>query len=69
MPIMDGLTATRKIRELEAGQNKKKTPILMLTANVFKENYDASLKAGADDFITKPIKKSTLFEVIKKYLV
>ncbi len=69
MPVMDGLTATRKIREIEVTRSRKKTPILILTANAFKENYDASLQAGADSFITKPIKKSGLLLAIEKYLI
>lgn len=68
MPIMDGLTATKKIREIESQKHLNKTPVLMLTANAFKENFDASIKAGADDFVTKPVNRAVLLGVVEKYL-
>ncbi|MDO6687000.1 MULTISPECIES: PAS domain S-box protein [unclassified Agarivorans] len=53
MPVMDGLAATRKIREAE-GLNQQ-TPILAMTANAFAEDKQACFAAGMNDFITKPI--------------
>jgi signal transduction histidine kinase/ActR/RegA family two-component response regulator len=54
MPEMDGLAATRAIRELEAGQGWR-TPILMLTANAMKGDRELCLGAGADGYLTKPM--------------
>ncbi|UPW16990.1 PAS domain S-box protein [Agarivorans sp. TSD2052] len=53
MPVMDGLSATRNIREME-GPNQH-TPILAMTANAFAEDKQACFSAGMNDFITKPI--------------
>ncbi len=55
MPVMDGLTATRAIRELERVQNLDRTPIFMLTANALAEHLEASRVSGADQHLTKPI--------------
>jgi len=54
MPNMDGYTATREIRALEAGVARR-TPILGLSAGAFKADFDQALLAGMDDYITKPI--------------
>jgi len=54
MPETDGLTATRRIRELESS-NGRRTPIVMLTANAMKGDQEESLAAGADGYLTKPL--------------
>ncbi|MDR0656194.1 MAG: response regulator [Treponema sp.] len=61
MPIMDGLEAARRIRALEAerrGKNReypKGIPIIAMTANAMKEDREASLAAGMNDHISKPL--------------
>ncbi|MCB0283541.1 MAG: response regulator [Calditrichaeota bacterium] len=67
MPLMDGLAATKKIREFEKTTSKY-TPIIAMTANAFKKDKEESLKAGMNDYLTKPIKKEELFRLIEKYL-
>ncbi len=67
MPIMDGFTASREIRELEK-QAGKHIPIIALTANAFKEDKEACLAAGMDDFLSKPFKKKQLLSVIEQWL-
>lgn len=57
MPVMDGLTATKKIKK-EFGS--KHAPIIALTANAFKEDRDACLEAGMIGYIAKPVRKSDL---------
>jgi len=52
MPVMDGLTATRMIRE--GGQNAG-TPIVVLSASARHEDHEAGLQAGADAYLNKPI--------------
>ena len=55
MPVMDGLEATVKIRELENSHNiKKRTPIIALTANTMDNDRDKCLSYGMDEFMAKP---------------
>lgn len=69
MPEMDGCQATEAIRALEASKKVEKTiPIVALTANVLQEDRDACTKAGMNDFLTKPVKKDFLLQVLEKYL-
>ena len=55
MPRMDGLTATRAIRALEAERGCAPTPIIMLSANAMIEHQNEALAAGADLHVAKPI--------------
>ncbi len=64
MPVMDGYTATRAIRQWEAREGRKPTPIIALTAFALKEDEQKSLEAGCDTHLTKPIKKKTLLETL-----
>jgi len=64
MPVMDGYTATAAIREWEAAQGRKRTPILALTAHALKEDEQKSLAAGCDGHLTKPIKKKELLAAV-----
>jgi CheY-like chemotaxis protein len=59
MPEMNGLEATGRIREVEAGLESH-VPIIALTANVLPEDRDRCLAAGMDDFLTKPYKQAQL---------
>ncbi len=59
MPVMDGLEATRRIREFD-----KITPIIAVTANAFQSDRAAAKDAGCNDFITKPLKKKELEKVL-----
>ena len=66
MPVLDGLTATRRIRELEAGQAPRgpRTPILMISANAMPEHLAASRDAGADAHLSKPLSAERLFAAL-----
>jgi signal transduction histidine kinase/ActR/RegA family two-component response regulator/HAMP domain-containing protein len=64
MPVMDGLTATVAIRQLEAEGKLPRTPILMLTANALPEHVDAARKAGADGHVAKPITAAGLLGAV-----
>ena len=64
MPVMDGLTATRAIREQEAGAGKARTPIYSLTANAMPEHIRESAAAGADGHLTKPISSEALLRTV-----
>ena len=65
MPVMDGLTATRLIREREGKAGARRTPILALTANAMPEHASASAQAGADGHLSKPIAAATLVEAVR----
>ncbi|MFT3850672.1 MAG: transporter substrate-binding domain-containing protein [Propionivibrio sp.] len=65
MPKMDGLAATRLIRNIAA---HRRTPILAMTANAFAEDRERCLAAGMDDFIAKPFEPNTLFSTLLKWL-
>jgi CheY-like chemotaxis protein len=54
MPVMDGLTATKSIRLLEA-DSARHIPIIVITAYAQEGNREKCLEAGADDYITKPV--------------
>lgn len=66
MPQMDGLTATRKIREDHTIAQPR---IIALTANAMKEDADRCIEAGMDDFITKPITIKNLTDAITQHVV
>jgi len=68
MPVMDGLTATRSIREFEADHGLSRTPVIMLTANAMAEHVEAGRNAGADGHLTKPVTLASLFEAISAAL-
>ena len=65
MPVMDGLAATRAIRQIEG---RATTPILAMTANAFTEDRDSCIAAGMNDFMTKPIEQEALFKGLLKWL-
>ena len=67
MPIMNGIEATKKIRELEKETNKH-IPIIAVTANALTGDKERFLEAGFDDYIPKPVDIKLLKEVMGKYL-
>ena len=68
MPEMDGLEATRAIREHER-QTGSYTPIVALTAHAMAGDREMCLAAGMDDYLAKPIQAAQLYEKIDKLLV
>ena len=65
MPHMDGLSATKAIRQLPAGRS---IPIIAMTANAFNEDRERCLEAGMDDFVAKPVDPDHLFGSLLKNL-
>ncbi len=67
MPVMDGLTASMKIRELETNTNTH-VPIIAITANAMLGDKEKCLAAGIDEYISKPFHPSYLIEMIRKLI-
>ena len=64
MPEMDGLTATRKIRELN--QAAANIPIIAMTANATNEDVQACIEAGMNDYVSKPVNKGKIHQVLQR---
>ncbi|MBF0459918.1 MAG: response regulator [Magnetococcales bacterium] len=64
MPGMDGIETTRRIREMEAARGTPRATVVALTANTTKEDMDRELAAGCDRHLSKPLRRSSLLEVI-----
>jgi signal transduction histidine kinase/DNA-binding response OmpR family regulator len=69
MPLMDGFTATRRIREAEARRGAgRRLPIIALTANVMSEDRDSCLAAGMDAHLSKPIEPKHMIDALTRFL-
>ena len=66
MPVMDGLSASREIRSLEARRGTGRTPIIALSASVLDEDRSAALEAGMDGFACKPLDLPALHREIAR---
>ena len=67
MPEMDGLEATRRIRDMNRS-DAKTIPIIALTANAFDEDVQRSMQAGLNAHLTKPVEPDILFETLEELL-
>jgi CheY-like chemotaxis protein/HPt (histidine-containing phosphotransfer) domain-containing protein len=67
MPVMDGLTATRAIRQWESLNQRPVTPIIALTASALKGDREQCLSAGCTAFLTKPIRQDVLLHAIAQH--
>lgn len=67
MPVMDGIIATKKIREIEQSTNTS-TPIIAITANALAGDKEICLAAGMDEYISKPFQVEVLVQKITKLL-
>jgi two-component system, cell cycle response regulator DivK len=65
MPVLDGLSATKLIRESES---TRVIPIICVTSDGMRSSREKVLKAGANDFVAKPINIASFVEMIKNYL-
>jgi len=68
MPQMDGFEATGVIRDPGSNVMNHKVPIIAMTANAMKEDREKCIEAGMDDYLSKPVKKEALAEVLGKWL-
>ena len=68
MPVMDGFTATRRIRDTERATHAKRLPVIALTANVMSEDREKCIAAGMDAHLGKPIEPAQLIDCLGRYL-
>ncbi|MFO7753462.1 MAG: response regulator [Desulfobacteraceae bacterium] len=69
MPEMDGFEVTRRIRGIESKKEPgRRVPIVALTAHVLPEFVEKSRAAGMNDFLTKPVKREVVFDIIQKWV-
>ena len=67
MPVMDGLTAARTIRDLER-QDAKTIPIIAMTANAFREDAERCMEAGMNAHLAKPLDDEKIKQTIREEL-
>ena len=68
MPVLNGVDATRAIRDLGTDSLNRMTPILAMTANAFDEDRQLCIDAGMNDHITKPVEPQKLYETLLAWL-
>ena len=68
MPNMGGVESTKKILNIEKDLGLKHTPIIALTANALKGDRERFICAGMDEYITKPVNKVELYNILGKFL-
>jgi CheY-like chemotaxis protein len=68
MPTLDGYSAVRLIREWEEAHQRRRTPIIALTAHTLDEAVKAAQRAGCDMHLSKPLRKATLLRSIEMML-
>jgi len=68
MPVMDGLTANRLIKEIDKRDNRGFTPVIALTAHALIGDRERIIRAGLDAHLAKPIDKNFLLQTIDRYL-
>jgi CheY-like chemotaxis protein len=67
MPELDGLEATRLIREVDCARNRR-TPIVALTARALDSDRDQCLEAGMDDYVRKPVGRAQLGQLLARWV-
>jgi len=68
MPVLDGFDATRAIRSWEKENNAERTPIVAVTAHALKWYKEKCLENDMDDYVTKPLTKKALLDMVRKWV-
>ena len=68
MPIMNGIEATKHIREIEEEQSSVQIPIIAVTANALTGDKEKFIESGMNDYIPKPYSEEDIVKVLQKYL-
>jgi CheY-like chemotaxis protein len=67
MPVMDGVTALKHIRDYEI-KTQKHTPIIALTANAINGDKEKYINEGMDNYLSKPLEKNQLIAILNLYI-
>ncbi len=68
MPVLDGISATRRLREREQAARARRVPVVAMTANAMESDRQACLNAGMDDHVAKPFKSEQLYAALARWL-
>ncbi len=68
MPVLDGLSATRQLRDLEKARGCSPIPIIAVTANAYDSDRQASIDAGMNDHLNKPYSEGQLAEILRRWM-
>ncbi|MEF9878966.1 MAG: response regulator [Clostridia bacterium] len=66
MPVMDGLTASKSIRQMRK-EDAKTIPIIAMTANAFEEDIEKTKASGMNAHLTKPIEPAIMYQTLQKF--
>ncbi len=68
MPVLDGYSATRRLREIEHDQLKSRLPVIAMTAHAMVGDRERCLQAGMDDYLSKPLDRTRLAQTLAHWL-
>src|SRR6185437_13443515 len=68
MPVLDGYSATRRLREIESEQNKPRMPVIAMTAHAMSGDRERCLQAGMDDYLSKPLDRQLLEQTLARWM-
>ncbi len=68
MPVLDGYSTTRRLREIESDQGKPRTPVIAMTAHAMSGDRERCLQAGMDDYLSKPLDRQLLEQTLTRWI-